>query len=69
MHSPKVPQLDFSVQVERHNLKIFLLWKTSGGNAPELGERIRVRPSVPILHHISVFFSYDIALSTCFASA
>ena len=31
MHSPKVPHPDFSVQVVRHNLKIFFLWKTSEG--------------------------------------
>jgi hypothetical protein len=27
MHSPKVPHLDFSVQVVRHNLKIFCCGK------------------------------------------
>jgi hypothetical protein len=30
MHSPKVPHPDFSVQVVRHNLKIFTVEKTSG---------------------------------------
>ena len=41
MHSPKVPHPDFSVQVVRHNLKIFFLWKTSGRSLKtfDLGRR------------------------------
>jgi len=37
MHSPKVPHPDFSVQVVRHNLKIFAVEKFEG-NAAGLGE-------------------------------
>jgi hypothetical protein len=33
MHSPKVPHPDFSVQVVRHNLKIFCCGKLLRGEA------------------------------------
>ena len=39
-HSPKVAQLDFSVKVMRHKLKILSLWKTlEEKNASGLGKR------------------------------
>jgi hypothetical protein len=46
MHSPKVPHPDFSVQVVRHNLKIFCCGKLFEGKALGVGERNRVLPSV-----------------------
>jgi len=54
MHSPKVPHPDFSVQVVRHNLKIFAVENFDRGKAPGSERRIGVRRSAPVLSALCV---------------
>ena len=64
MHNPKVPQLDFSVQVVRHNLKIFCCGKLLGGIFPKWEKRIGVGPVCPriLLRHLAPLIGLNFAV-------